>query len=207
MKWLNWQNRIVKKIDLVILLFDSYITGLTFLLWFVRFVCTIRIKTRHCCSLHSLLHTAYVCSYLFMKYKKKEESRSAWWKKVQCNCRIIYKFFQQNYGEKKPKDANTTNAYRLIWDGQCIQLNGMMKEMFTSLYAADRLFLLRVPFFLSLYVCVSVIVWRGLWSKKSSVKWIKKPLIVCCNHCAERANPIVLHFQFEIPNFCTFKMH
>lgn len=87
-------------------------------------------------------------SSLFHNAKRKKRV-TAW--KVQCNCGIIYKFLKLR--EKKPKDANTFNAYRLIWDGQCIQRNGMMKEMLTSLCVADKTSSLSLSFSFFVRAC------------------------------------------------------
>lgn len=74
----------------------------------------------------------------------KRKLKCAW--KVQCNCGIIYNF--ESCREKKPnkkKHANTIDeCIPVIWDGQCFQLNGTMKEMHSSL--CSRLMVFRFRF-------------------------------------------------------------
>lgn len=96
----------------------------------------------------------------------KRKLKCAW--KVQCNCGIIYNF--ESCSEKKPnkkKHANTIDeCIPVIWDGQCFQLNGTMKEMHSSL--CSRLMVFRFRFW-SYQYCVFG---NGLQSNRR-VKWIK----------------------------------
>lgn len=94
--------------------------------------CNIRIITKHCYSLN-------FCEV--RRAGRKECMCNAW--KVQCNCGIIYNFCFVEAKRRKEAEWEENmqirwmNAYRAIWDGQCFQRNGTMKEMLSSLWVAD----------------------------------------------------------------------